>query len=82
MSAYAALTPPTRFDAVKSAAVSFGHCVIDTTRVLYALRSVQHFQADDIAVLVLVEDHAGFVLIALFDSHVAENNLEHIHLGL
>ena len=61
---------------------SAGDGVIDTFGIVQPLGGVEHFEADDIAVLVVVEDDAGLVLVALFHRHVPEENPQHIDFGI
>src|SRR2546426_9217610 len=51
-------------------------------RIFHPLGSVQHLQPDDVAVPIVVEDHAGLVLIALFDRGIAEQDEKHIQPGV
>src|ERR1039457_5456999 len=42
---------------------SCGHGVIHSAQILDALRRVQHFQLYRVVLLVVIENHAGFVLV-------------------
>jgi hypothetical protein len=44
------------------------------------LRGAEHFQTNKVALLVVVEDDAKFILVALLDRCNAEQNPQHVHI--
>src|SRR3989454_9414410 len=56
--------------------------MLDGARVLHTLGGVQDLKANDGALLIVIQDHTGLVLVALFDRHVTEQDMEHIHFGV
>ena len=50
-----------------------------TLQTFHTLRGVQDLDPDDIAILVIVEDDTGFILIALLNGSTPQLNGKHIH---
>src|SRR5262249_46150513 len=56
--------------------------VFDRPGIFYTLRGVQNLQPDNVAILVVVENHAGLVFVTFLNGRVAEQDAEHIYLGV
>jgi hypothetical protein len=56
-----------------------GHRVFDGFRILHPFRGIEDFHADDVSILVIVQNDAGFVLVALLDLGITEFDREYVH---
>lgn len=55
------------------------HGILQRRRILHLLRGVQDLDPNDVAILVIVEDNPGFILIAFLNGSTTQLNGEHIH---
>src|SRR5450759_1541675 len=57
-------------------------CVFDRHGIPHTPGRIQNLEADDIAVLVVVQDHAGLILVALLNRRVAQHDAEHVYFRI
>ena len=58
------------------------HGILHRPGVRNALRGLEDFQTHDVAVVVVVEDHPRLIFVTFRDGRVAQQNSEHVHLGI
>src|ERR1035441_4147747 len=56
--------------------------VLDGHGICHAFRSIENLETHHVAACVIVQDDAGFILIAFRDRRVAQQDAERIHFGV
>src|ERR1039458_3343360 len=56
--------------------------VLDGHGIRHALRSIENLETHHVAVVVVVQNDAGFMLIAFGDRRVAQQDAEDVHFGV
>ena len=55
------------------------HGILQRSWISHMLRGIQDLDPDDIAILVIIEDDTGLILIAFLNGSTTQLNGEHIH---